>query len=68
MEEDLNFHERVTRVETKLDTVITNHLPHLQAGLDKVDSRVEKVNDKLWWILGTIILGFVSMLAAKYAF
>lgn len=51
-EGDIQTHERLACVETKVDAIMTNHLPHIQAKVDKVDSRT-------WWILGTVILGFL---------
>jgi len=40
----------------KVDRIENNHLVHLQAAIDKVDTRT-------WVILGTIILGFLSSIA-----
>ena len=44
--------ERITAVEVKLEEIASNHLPHLDAKIDKLDTRV-------WWLLGTVILGFL---------
>ena len=48
--------ERITRLEEQISEIKENHLPHLQAGIDKVDSRT-------WWILSTVILGFLVSIA-----
>ena len=48
--------ERLTAVEVKLEELISNHLPHLEAKVDKLDTRV-------WWLLGTVILGFLVSIA-----
>ena len=48
--------ERITAVEVKLEELISNHLPHLEAKVDKLDTRV-------WWLLGTVILGFLVSIA-----
>ena len=48
--------ERITAIEVKLEEIASNHLPHLEAKLDRVDSRV-------WWLLGTVILGFLVSIA-----
>jgi hypothetical protein len=50
--ETIEIHERVTRVETNVETIMSNHLPHIQAKVDKVDKR-------LWWVLSSVILGFL---------
>ena len=61
MEEDVELHERVKAVEVGLEVIRTNHLPHLQAKLDKVD-------DRLWWLLGVVILGIVITIASNIIF
>lgn len=48
--------ERITAVEVKLEEIASNHLPHLDAKIDRVDAR-------LWWILSTVILGFLVSIA-----
>lgn len=45
--------ERLTALEVTITDIKENHLVHLQAGIDRVDSRS-------WWILGTIVLGNVA--------
>lgn len=57
-EQDIKIHEDVAGLKADMKTVMTNHLPHLQAALDKL-------NDKVWWILGTIILGFLTTLVLR---
>ena len=46
--EQIQIHERLTRSETKIDTIMDNHLPHIQAKVDKVDKRV-------WIVLVSIL-------------
>lgn len=48
--------ERIKALEVSLDEVKTNHLPHLQEAIDKVDART-------WVILAVIIIGFLSSIA-----
>lgn len=56
--ESIEVHERLSCVETKVDLIMSNHLPHIQAKVDKVDGRT-------WWILGTVILGFLVTIALQ---
>ena len=48
--------ERITAVEVKLEELISNHLPHLESKVDKLDTRI-------WWLLSTVILGFLISIA-----
>lgn len=54
MAEDIQIHERVKGLEVKVDTIMNNHLPHIQ-------KKVDKVNDKLWWLIGLFITGLISL-------
>jgi len=37
----LQQEQRLTRVETRVEEIATNHLPHIQAGVDKVAENVK---------------------------
>lgn len=50
--------EKVARLNERVDEIRTNHLPHIQTRLDSIDARV-------WWILGTLILGIILTIAER---
>ncbi len=59
--EELNGkqNERIAKLEVKVDNLkeifnkfIANDFKHLE-------EKVKKLDDRVWWILGTIIVGFV---------
>ena len=50
----VNTEHRLTTVEQQLNTVLTNHLPHIQ-------ERVDKVDKKLTWLLGLIVTTLISI-------
>ena len=67
-EEQIQIRERITAVEVSLDEtkevvkeIKGNHLVHIQAGIDKVDGR-------LWWLLGSVILGILTSIALAVIF
>lgn len=60
-EHDLDLHEKVADIGAKTELILNNHLPHLKAMVDKIDNR-------LWWVLATIILGFITMIVVKFVF
>lgn len=56
---------RITALESnyqslneKVDEIKDNHLAHLKADIEKIDNRT-------WWILGTVILGFLASIAVN---
>lgn len=60
MDNEVKIHERIATLETKVDAVMNNHLPHIQNKVNDIGKQVEKVDNRTWWILGTLILGFIT--------
>ncbi len=52
IETELEIESRLTKVETLLERMSTNELPHIQAGVDKI----------LWWIIGGFTTVFCSLI------
>lgn len=50
---ELERERRLTTVETDVKTIMTNHLPHIQAAVDKVQDALFK----LLWLLVTTAIG-----------
>ena len=55
----ISIESRLTSLEVKVNEIITNHLPHLEESIRKVDERV-------WWILGGVILSIVIQVVLKF--
>ena len=51
----LGIEARLTKVETKLDEVLSNHLPHIQ---DSIDS----LNTKLWVAGVALVTNLVTLI------
>ena len=49
----LTIEHRLTILESQLNTVMNNHLPHIQ-------ERVDKVNKKLTWLLALFVTNLLS--------
>jgi hypothetical protein len=49
----LTTEHRLTILESQLNTVMNNHLPHIQ-------ERVDKVNKKLTWLLALFVTNLFS--------
>ena len=47
--------ERVVSLEVKVDTILENHLPHLDAKVDLVITKI----DRFGYLLITTLVGFV---------
>lgn len=65
MEEQIKLHERVARLETNVETIMTNHLPHIQSALDDGFKKQEEKMDKLkamFWGVVILLIGNLIVL------
>ena len=52
----IKVHERLSTLEAQMDTVLDNHLPHIQKSIDKVTS-------KIWWFTSLLIANLVAVIS-----
>ena len=49
----IKTHERMATLETKVEAIMTNHLPHIQKAIDKL-------GNKFWAVIILLIANLVS--------
>jgi len=54
-DDKVKLHERLACVETMVEQIMTNHLPHIQ------DS-VNKMKDKMWWVITLLVSNLVALI------
>ena len=50
----VKMHERLATLESQLEAVMTNHLPHLQKGIDDLNTRLN-------WIIVLLITNIMGL-------
>ncbi len=56
--------ERFGRIESDIDKIMTNHLPHIQAAIDKLDVKMDENQEKNQrWLIATLTTAFLALLA-----
>lgn len=63
--ERINIHERLATLETQVETIMTNHLPHIQASITNISQRVEGFNVKLWGLIVALVINLIVLLIKK---
>lgn len=57
---------RLSNLERQVETIMTNHLPHLQAGLDRIEASLDQISVRIsMWalgILGSLFVGTIIFL------
>jgi len=51
----IKVHERLSTLEAQMDTVLDNHLPHIQISIDKIVS-------KIGWFTSLLIANLVAVI------
>ena len=51
----IKIHERLSTLEAQMDTVLDNHLPHIQKSIDKATS-------KIGWFTSLLIANLVAVI------
>ena len=49
----------IQEIKSTLHTISTNHLHHMEKDLASMDKRIEKIDARIWWVLGLLVAGTV---------
>lgn len=44
---------------TQVKIIKDNHLAHIKEDIDRVENRIEKMDARLWWVLGLLVVAIV---------
>ena len=58
-ERQIQIHERLATLEQQVSDILTNHLPHLQAGVDNLST-------KFWAVIILLITNLVAVVVKLY--
>ena len=50
-----NVEERLAVLETITQEIKDNHLAHMKEDIDRIESKVDKIDNRVWWVLWGII-------------
>lgn len=69
----LKTEERLAQVEldtkiirSDINTIKTNHLAHIEKSMDSMDKRIEKLDNRTWAILFSIVILAASNVVATF--
>ena len=49
----------ISDIKHSIDTIRTNHLHHLEADMCKQSKLIEKMDNRIWWVLGILVVSTV---------
>lgn len=39
-----------------------NHLAHMKEDIDRIETKVDKMDNRLWWVLGLLVAGVLGVM------
>lgn len=51
--------EDIQEIKGSINTIMTNHLFHLEKDMEKQSKIIEKLDARIWWILGILVVSTV---------
>lgn len=55
----------IQHIKTSIDTIKNNHLHHIEKDMAAQSKTIEKMDNRLWWVLGLMVLSIVVATIAK---
>ena len=46
-------------IKNSIDTIKDNHLFHIEKDLEKQSKAIEKIDNRIWWVLGILVISTV---------
>lgn len=46
-------------IKQSIDVIKNNHLTHIEKDMASLDKRVEKMDNRVWWVLGILVVSTV---------
>ena len=54
----------IALIKQDINTIKDNHLAHIEKDMNRIHTKVDKIDNRLWWIAGIIIAATVGPLIA----
>ena len=46
-------------IKHSIDTIKNNHLAHIEKDMARMDKTIEKMDNRIWWVLGLLVAGIL---------
>ena len=54
----------IALIKQDINTIKDNHLAHIEKDMNRIHTKVDKIDNRLWWLAGIIIAATVGPLIA----
>ena len=55
----------IALLKRDVETIRDNHLAHMKHDIDRIERKVDKIDNRIWWVLGVLISTQVASMIAN---
>ena len=56
----------IAEIKTDVKIIKENHLAHIQSDMEKQTKTIDKLDNRLWWVLGLLVASTVAGMLGEY--
>ena len=49
----------IVDIKQSIDTIKNNHLHHIEKDMERQTKQIEKIDNRIWWVLGILVVSTV---------
>ena len=58
--------QSIREIKTDIKIIKENHLKHIEKDMEKQTKTIDKLSDRLWWVLGLLVASTVAGMVGEY--
>ena len=58
--------QAIREIRTDIKIIKENHLKHIEKDMEKQTKIIDKLDNRLWWVLGLLIASYVSGMLGEF--
>ena len=55
----------IALLKRDVENIRDNHLAHMKQDIDRIERKVDKIDNRIWWVLGVLISTQVASMIAN---
>ena len=55
----------IALLKRDVETIRDNHLAHMSQDIDRIEKKVDKIDNRIWWVLGILVASTAGTLIAQ---
>lgn len=56
----------IAELQKDVVTIRDNHLAHMKEDIDRIEKKMDKIDSRIWWVLGLLVASSVIGMIGEY--